>query len=180
MLQTPPAPHSAFSEQPEGLRISIPPPRQLFPAVFLLVWLIGWYFGFMDVGRRVVRDPLANLFETIWLCGWTLGGGWALSWWVWNLFGSTVLTVRPDSITLHQSVFGLGRTRVFATNEMFNLRFIPEYGSGKRRRASHIAFDFGAKAVKIASEIQEPEANLIIHTILERAAIRTAPSYTTL
>jgi hypothetical protein len=42
---------------------------------------------------------------------------------------------------------------------MHALRFQPEIGSGKRRNASRIAFDYGAKTLAFAEEIEEAEAN---------------------
>jgi hypothetical protein len=180
MLQTPTALRSTFSEQPEGLRISIPPPRQVFPAIFLLFWLSFWLWGGSNVIGKQAHDPFGDLFSLIWLCFWVVGSAFAVFAWFWNLFGCTILTVRPDSLSLRQTVFGIGRTRTFTTSDMFNLRFVPEYGGGKHRHASHIAFDYGAKTWKIAGEIQEPEANMIIHKVLERAAIRTSSSYTEL
>ena len=172
----PTAPRSTISEELEGLRISTPPPRKLFSAIFLLFWLIIWYLALRETGRKVVRDPLSNLFETIWLCAWTLGGGWVIAYWFWNLFGWTVLTVRSDTLTLRQSILGLSRIRVFNIQDMSNLRFVSgSWGLGKGRRANHIAFDYGTKTKWFASEIQEAEANIVIRKVLDRARIPTTP-----
>ena len=180
MLQTPSLPRSTFSEQPEGLRISIPPPRKLVPAIFIAVWLIGWSFGLIDVGRKVIANPFDSLFDTVWFCGWTIGGAFFLIYWFWNLFGQIEVNVRADAITIRHLLFAISRTRTFTTNEMFNLRFVTSLGSGKGRRASHIAFDYGAKTIRFADEIEEAEGNMIIHRIHERAAVRNLPSYSEL
>ena len=54
-----------------------------------------------------------------------------------------------------------------STTEMRNLRFIPAHGSGKQHVASRLAFEFGTKTIRFATDLEDGEALAIIDSMLE-------------
>lgn len=177
MLQMPSAPRSIFSEQPEGLRISIYLPVRRDIVIFIPLWLVGWSWALREEYPKVMSNPFGDPFTTIWFLAWIVFGPLFAFGWFWNLFGRVDLTIRADTFALRQSIFGLARNRQFSTAELFNLEFVPQQGSGKRRRASHLRFHYGPDVVKFADEIEIREGDLIIKRIAERALIRRLPVY---
>jgi hypothetical protein len=59
---------------------------------------------------------------------------------------------------------------------MRDLRYQPELGTGRGRKASQIAFDYGAKTVRFARDIEEAEAAELITRIKQRCSIAQNPS----
>lgn len=180
VLQTPPLPRSTFSEQPEGLRISIPPPRSPFLAIFFVFWFTFWTYGGLTFTYEFWHGSRRDLFTFLWLCFFWIFTPIVTHQLLFALIGYDVLMIRPDVITHRAELLGFARARSFSVPEMRNLRFVPGSGSGKSRRASCIAFDYGAKTVRLAHEIEEAEGNMVIDRILQRARIATLPSYTEL
>jgi hypothetical protein len=180
MLQTPSLPRSTFSEQPEGLRISIPPSRDPFLAVFFPVWFTLWTYGGCTFTYRFWQGSERNLFTFVWLCFFWIFTPKATYYFVFSLIGKDVLVVRPDLFTHRAELLGVARTRSYSVEEMRNMRFVPESQAGRSRRMSCIAFDYGAKTIRFASGIEEAEGNMVIDRILQRARIATLPSYTEL
>lgn len=177
MLLTPPPLRSTVSEQPDGLRISIPAPRNLFIAIFFLFWGIIWTCGGISVIHQTFVENRGGLFELAWLGIWAIALVFVSYSWLWNLFGVDAVTVRGCEIHLRSSIFGIGRKRAYLASDIHNLRFIPEMGAGKSHRESNIAFDFGAKTIKFAGGIEEAEANQLVILVRSRATISDLPSF---
>ena len=55
--------------------------------------------------------------------------------------------------------------------EIRDLRFLPESGSGKRQSESSIAFDYDAKTIKFGDGIDESEAKQLIDTIRDSCGL---------
>jgi hypothetical protein len=180
VLQTPPAPRSTFSEQPEGLRISIPPPRSFVLGIFFVVWFAFWAYGGLTFTYEFWQGSRRDLFTFVWLGFFWIFTPVVTYYFVFSLVGRDILIVRPDVIAHRAELLGFARTHSYSVREMRNLRFVPEFGGGKSKRQSVIAFDYGAKTIRLASGIEEAEGNMVIDRILQRAQIAKLPSYTEL
>ena len=178
---------STVSQTPEGLLISIPSRRNIFLVLFLCLWLVGWGFGEIAACRELF-DPqknTADLFLAVWLTGWTLGGGAALYILSWMLAGREVVALRPDALVNRRILWGFDRAREYDLPQVKNLRVAPLvwnpsdwngalqfWGIG----GGPIAFDYGAKTIRIASGIDEAEARLIVNELKSRYPFPDAAS----
>lgn len=116
--KTPQAPRGdwVLENTPDGARIVIPTRPVWFVALFLLLWLGGWFAGETFALRSLFGDaPLAaKVFLVVWLAGWTAGGfaaGTAFLF-VSGLAREVVWRDGPD-LCLRWEVFGAGWTRRF-------------------------------------------------------------------
>jgi len=178
---SPPGDRATIADTPEGLLVSTPVRKHWFIILFLPVWLVGWVFGEVTVGRELLdfESPQGErvLFLVAWLAMWTLGGLFAFAVLLWSLFGVETVTVAGRSIMIRREVLGIGFRReydmVHATNlrvaaDSFNL-FDPRaglrfwgFGGGP------IAFDYGSSTVRFANGLDEAEANRIVARIVSR------------
>jgi hypothetical protein len=150
------------------LRISIPMKRT-WVALFVAVWLILWTYGGTDVGRKLLHrfDPGAFL----WMCFWVVAECFAVYFLLRTLAGSDTINANAGEFRLRKQVFGIGVTRTYLVSEMRDLRFQPEMGGGRSRRASRIAFNYGAKTISFGEEIEEAEAAQLVSMIEARCNI---------
>ena len=137
-----------------------------------MFWLAMWAYAENHVGREMILSGKWDLFSVGWLAGWTLAGGAAIHAWLWNLFGKDVVTLCANEFRLHRQILGIGFLRRYRSADLHHLRFVPECGSGRGHRESHIAFDFGAKTIKFADGVQAAEASQLIVIISDRVDIR--------
>ena len=87
MLLAPPPLRSTVSEQPDGLRISIPAPRDTWINLFLVLWFAMWANAEIHVGSQVIFEHEWDMFTVVWLAFWTLAGVSVAHACLWNLFG---------------------------------------------------------------------------------------------
>jgi hypothetical protein len=169
----PSAARSSVSEEAEGVRISIPS-KWSGVIVFLGVWLTFWTIGGMAAARSLQRH--FNLFLCFWLVGWTVGELAVTYAILWVIAGQEVISANSETLTCRTQIFGLGWARSYLVREMRNLRFQPASGVGKSRRASRIAFDYGAKTVGFGADLDEAEAVALIGRIRQRCPIAETSS----
>jgi hypothetical protein len=159
-------------EQGGTIQISIPP-RRNWTIVFFLVWLTGWTYGGIEIGRKLLSH--FDLFNFIWMFGWAFGVLWVSYALLYALAGREIVQASAETLTRRTQIFGLGPTKAYLVREIRDLRYQPEVGAGRSRRASRIAFDYGAKTVSFATEVEEAEAAELISRIMQRCNIaRTA------
>jgi hypothetical protein len=60
-----------------------------------------------------------------------------------------------ETLRCKTQIFGLGLAKSYIVREMRNLRFQPATGAGKSRRASRIAFDYGANTITFGADLEE-------------------------
>jgi len=164
---------SKVSRESGDLRISIPMKRS-WVILFILVWLTFWTYGGFDTGRKLLHQFDVGAF--IWMCFWAFAECGAVYVILRMLFGQDVVAATPSEFHLSKQIFGIGYTRAYLVQEMRDLRFQPEVGSARSRRASRIAFDYGAKTISFAPEIDEAEAAELIVLIKNQCNIRQSPS----
>lgn len=149
--------------------------------LFMCVWLCGWVFGEIHAIRELLSpsEKTPQLFLMVWLAGWTLGGAFALGTVVWQFAGREVITVSSAELEHRVEAFGVGRTRTYRLSEVKNLRatdysanpftnqatwFPPVTGSGY----GPVAFDYGARTMRLAPALEEAEAKLLVSKLSPR------------
>ena len=164
---------SSVSEEAEGVRISIPSKWSAI-IVFLGVWLTFWTIGGVSAARSLQRH--FNLFLCFWLVGWTVGELAVTYAILYVIGGKEVIFANSETLTCKTQIFGLGLAKSYVVREMRNLRFQPATGAGKSRRASRIAFDYGAKTITFGADLDEVEAVALIGRIRQRCPIADTSS----
>jgi hypothetical protein len=164
---------SEVSDQGRDLRISIPPKRS-WVLLFFAIWLTFWTYAGLQTGRTLLSH--FDLFLVFWMIGWAFGELWAGYAILYGIGGREIILVNSETLTRTTKLFGLGWAKAYIVREMRDLRFQPEVGSGRSRRASRIAFDYGAKTISFAQDIEEAEAAELINRIKQRCDIAQTPS----
>lgn len=166
---------SPVSDEAGELRISVPVKRG-WVTLFLLVWLTFWTYGGLQIGRRLLRkfDP----GEFIWMCFWVVTECAAAYYFLRMLFGRDLVVANASEFCLFKQILGIGPSKIYIVSQVRDLRFQPEVSGGKSRRASRIAFDYGARTISLAEEIEEAEAAALIDLIRSRCNIPQSSSRT--
>jgi hypothetical protein len=176
-----PAPRrSTVLDRPDGLEIVVPAKRNAFIMLFLFAWLGGWAFGEFSALSGLLRGTDGPVpFLLFWLIGWTAGGGFAAFVFFWMLAGRERIVLRPRVLAIRREIFGLGRTREYDLAHVKNLRVSPAvydpFGwTGAARfwgvGGGLVTFDYGAKAIRLAASIDEPEAAQVVQEMRARHA----------
>lgn len=177
----PALPRYQIEHTASGIRVAVPARRSWFVILFLCVWFAGWIFGETSAISQLT-DPQkksADAFLFIWLIGWTLGGGWVLLTVVWQLFGKEIIMVEQGAIAHRAEILGIGRTWLYATNQVTHLRAVEFSSNMLSKQAAWkppffgdmggpIAFDYGARSIRIAPSLDEAEARLLVHKLQGR------------
>jgi hypothetical protein len=107
------------------------------------------------------------LFDVIWLIGWTSGGLWLMGFLVWQLGGTTELSLDAQTFHLDRHLLGLRiRRQSFATESIRNLRYQPRIEMGKGSTPSQIKFEAGSKTYSCAGGISDREALDVIDRMI--------------
>jgi hypothetical protein len=155
------------------LQISIPPKRS-WAVLFFAVWLTFWTYAGIQTGHQLLRH--FSLFSSVWMIGWAFGEVWATYAILYAMGGREIILANSETLTRRNTLFGLSWPASYLVREMRDLRFQPETGSGKGRRGSRIAFDYGAKTVSFAQDIEEAEAADLIDRIKRCSSIAQTSS----
>jgi len=87
------------------------------------------------------------------------------------LGGRDIIQVINGMVEIRKEAFALGFSKQYLMQEIRDLRFLPESGSGKRHSERSIAFDYGAKTIKFGDGIDESEAKQLIATIRDSCGL---------
>ncbi|HUU53896.1 MAG TPA: hypothetical protein VMY87_03160 [Armatimonadota bacterium] len=181
MIQPTP-PRATLTDEPEGLRITIPACRHWGLIVFLGIWLCGWAIGEIAVPLTFLRYAAPwglRAFILVWLLLWTVIGLSLGYVWIWTVSGREVLLVDGKDLGVSRRSWISGRTRRFPMAEIGGLRVDPmplyPFFEWWRFTASlwavtggHIRFDYAAKTYRLGRGIDEAEAKMVVSRILER------------
>lgn len=180
-LQEPSSTRYSIAESTNGVRASIPAPNNWLAIVLLCVWLA--IFGFSEVlvlqkiglSHSWLHSPAltqqlslgALAFFAVWLIGWTAAGIFALGRLLWLLFGSEVIGVEAGSLIHRFQVFGLGRTRAFAAQQIARVRAVvaDRRSAPLGRRTGSIAFDYRSRTHRIGQALEVEEASDLIQKL---------------
>ncbi|HWR41792.1 hypothetical protein [Sporomusa sp.] len=64
-----------------------------------------------------------------WLCGWTIGGGWAFLTLLWNLAGSECITVAKGILKVEKKIMGIGISREYSLSSARDFRVVADHNS---------------------------------------------------
>lgn len=190
-MQTEPiSPRYSIQQTPNGLVMSVPGRRNVLVVFFLCCWLVAWAFGERTVLHQLLspgahRD---NLFLCVWLIGWTAGGGYCLLSIAWQLFGKEQIAVDGTELIHRVQIFGIGPVRRFKVSNIARLRAVDfNIGPSYRQAAlsapmfgtnfGPIAFDYGARSVRLGRSLDETEAFQLVAALKQRlpSAVFPAP-----
>ncbi len=157
-----------------SILIYIPAVAQLFVTCFLSLWLLGWAYGEFTAIQTIGTGagPNSNkAFLFVWLCVWTLGGGFAIFALLWQFFGREVVELDQQYLRYRMEILGIGRTKLFSVAHISNLRYAaPEaatgrHGNNNALKPKTIKFDFGKSTHAFGMGLDEAEAKQIIETM---------------
>lgn len=171
-------------------QITVPPQRNAFIMLFLLVWLCGWTFGGVMVMHSLLSRPFQP-FLAIWLCAWLFGEGFALASLGWMSTGAEILrSVGPD-LEVSYRMLGFTRSKfyrgtaisdlsagvapVLTRNGRYGQMSLPFFGGNK---TGSVKFIYGAQAIYLAAGLDEAEGQLIVERLSKKlpATARRASS----
>ena len=181
----PPKPRYTVEDNFAALRVVIPARRSWALILFLGFWLTGWAAGEFFVGAMLIRgaiglitgDPQAagdtggaigGTFMAVWLLLWTVGGGFALITWLWNVAGKEIVSVDSDALTIQKTVFGIGLSKRYATAYVDRLRATGEQGDTQGPWSGGLGFDYGGGAVQFGAGLSQAEAKEVLERIADR------------
>jgi len=168
---------STINQRNGELTIEIPVKRNWFILLFLSFWLCGWVLGeimvpVMFFSKETQGPPM--LFAIAWLGMWTIGGGFAILIWLWQINGKEIIRFTHNSLIKRKALFSFGRNKEFGLDYVKNLRISPQsynpfdfssalqfWGMG----GGIIAFDYGAKTYRFGQCLDESEAKTIINNV---------------
>lgn len=175
---------STVSDEPGGLRIIMPVKRNWFLILFTGFWLCGWAVAESVVPVVLYQQVragtlgLESLFLLAWLGCWTVGGGFAIYAWLWNMAGKEVVFLNGMSLIVRREIYGFGRSKEFDLAHLRDLRCSPQgYGpwnassNGWGISGGNIAFDYGARTYRFGTGLDEAEAKHIVKAIKQRVTI---------
>lgn len=177
-----PPPKERYKIQDDGstLKICIPSRKNYFTLFFLGFWLIGWAFGEIMVGRELIAGAGSSgngLFILAWLGLWTIGGGFALYEFFWQLAGKEMIEISADAIKIQRAILGLGRIREYMSTYIKDLRIAPLALGRWFDRAwafwwgilpGVLAFDYGSQTIRFGGGVDEAGAKQILERIVAR------------
>ena len=194
----PPIERHTVQDDGAALRISIPSRKNTFFLIFTGFWLVCWAAGEIFVGGMVIAGIINLLFDTpviagvdgislagggcfilIWLLFWTVGGGFMLYGFLWQLVGREVVTVSYEGITTQRAVFRFGRKKEYLAAHIKDLRVSPwslptsmfgwnRMGYMWGMSGGMLAFDYGAQTFRFGAGVDEAEAKQILDKITGR------------
>ena len=165
----------------EALSATIPARKNWFALLFMCVWMGGWVFGETQVIGQLLDgdDKTPLLFLTVWLIGWTAGGVWAIASILWQLGGQEIIAVGASYMLHRIEIFGLGINRDYRLSEVQNFRATELASDFSKYRgamlpaffgpsAGPVAFDYGARTIRMAPSLDEAEARQLVQKLAPR------------
>ena len=194
----PPKERHTVQDDGATLRISIPSRKNTLYLIFIGFWLAGWAVGEIFVGGMVIAGIISLLFDMpaiagveatglagggvfilAWLVLWTVGGGFALYGFFWQLVGKEIVTVSYEGIITQRAVLRLGRKKEYLATHIKELRVSPlapypsmfgwnRMGQLWGMTGGLLAFDYGAQTFRFGAGVDEAEAKQILEKITAR------------
>jgi hypothetical protein len=180
-----PTAKASVFDTPAGLVINIPSAKNLILILFVGFWLCGWLFGEVSVIRELAKGKTAagiSLFMVGWLGAWTVGGGAAIYFWLWNAAGHEIVSLTPTSLAIRRDILGFGRSKEYDLPSIKNLRITPTLANtnfnfpAQSLTAGTMAFDYGAKTFRFGGDLDEAEASHLIELLKSRYPFDTSAS----
>jgi hypothetical protein len=164
-----------------GVDVTIASRRNYFVAMFIAIWLCGWFFGETSAWQTlatphpaVAAHPQSDLFLVVWLCIWTIGGCGAAVAALWNIAGRELVRFSGSEVSLRREVFGVGFGTRYDPTRVTNLRCVDmvpgPFGTMSRSPfgwgGGPLAFDYGAKSVRFGAGMDSAEGQPLVEKII--------------
>ncbi len=182
MLVEPTQGRAVIVDEGSRVRIVIPSKFNLFVLLFLLFWLGGWTMGESSVFKQVFlgKGPaFGQAFILFWLCGWTLGGAFVFLAILRMCFGKEVIEADTSLFSYSKTIFSMGFSKEYRMADISNLRVNSILGNWTYYGGSYstfyrpsIAFDYGARTVRLGYGIDEAEAGQIVRKLQDRFRLK--------
>lgn len=173
-------PRYRFIDTGTKLRFELPPRRPWYNVLFLALGLLMWGV----IGSQFVFGLGYNFsaigpdwFWIVWSLGWVGALAFNLLILAYMVLGGEVLEVDQDGLMTRRHILGVGRTLVYDARSIKELRASPQTYSPWARyqgmgnwglSGGQIAFDYGARTLRLGSGLDEGEARQIVATIRDR------------
>lgn len=167
----PKRPRFVVEQTNSGEVLRIPARRQLFVSLFLLLWLVGWAFGFASAAETLLTKGFQP-FLVFWLCGWTLGDAFVIVTLLWMWTGSEILRVSFSDLAVRYVMLGFSLSKLYRADQIARLVAAPAPPWSARRTfaapfgfggsAGAMKFSYGARDVYLAAGLDETEGRLIV------------------
>jgi hypothetical protein len=153
--------------------------RSPFVNTFLMVWMLGWAYGELEIISRLFEyeGDSPDAFMIFWACGWTLSGFLAAFIWLWNMKGEELIHVSDDELLRYRNYALFSRSQTYQTEFISNLRLTEltptsvEMSGGTEfwgLGGGAISFDYGSSIQKFGLAIGESQASEVIAAINKR------------
>jgi hypothetical protein len=173
-----PIANARFAIEPTqgGEQIRVKARRQIFPMLFLPVWLTGWTAGGAAAIWQVIHQ--FEPFLVLWLCGWAVGWIAAAGTLAWMFTGSETLRIVGSDLEVAQHALGWSRGWLYEGARIRNLRVADQPPWPYRfqfqvpflniARNGSVKFDYGPLTVFAAPGLDDAEGRMIIERLLKR------------
>lgn len=174
-----------FDDNFGNITITIPTKKNWFIIAFFCVWISMWFFGETSVSGGIfsANPGGVDAFEIVWLCGWTIGGLFAIRTIIWNLFGKEIITIGQGALNIDKKGAIFYKAKSYDLREVKNFRAEEEsYGYNRFGGRSDnslfnldkkgtIRFDYGMKTIKFGDGLDEAEANYLLQKLRDKKLI---------
>jgi hypothetical protein len=159
-----------------GEQVRVRARRQVFPMMFLPVWLAGWTFG----GAMAISQFISQFqpFLAIWLCFWAVGWVVVAGALAWMFTGSETLRVVGSDLEIAQHAMGLSRRWLYEGTQIRNLRVANQPSWPYRfqlqmpflniARTGSVKFDYGPRTIYAAPGLDDAEGQMIVERLRNR------------
>lgn len=159
-----------------GEQIRVRVTRQVWPMLFLPVWLAGWTAG----GIAAITSLFVDFqpFLVFWLCGWALGWVMAVGSLAWMFGGSETIRVVGGDLEVAHHMLGFSRRWLYEGSRVRNLRLAEQPSWPVRSqlqipflnfaRGGVVKFDYGPRTIGALQSLDEAEGRAIIERLRQR------------
>lgn len=142
-------------------------------------WLLGWAFGEITTIITLVieNNKAPGLFLLGWLGAWTVGGGFAIIAWLWNVKGKEVIRIDGFELSHVRDFVLFKRAKEYELAHVKDMRTNPGntsyfgFNNGMEFlgvTGGTVVFDYGASTHKFGSGLDEAEGKHIIEMLRVR------------
>jgi hypothetical protein len=160
-----------------SLEITIPSKVKWFIAIFLSFWLVAWAVGAVTVATQLAVGKAQDsgaIFMVGWLGAWLAGGGAAMLFLLWMLFGREIVRIGAADIQYVRAIGPLSLKREYDIAHVKRLRVAPALAPvgyrvfGSNLPSGTIAFDYGASTKRFGFDLDEAEAQPVVDAVRRR------------
>jgi len=162
-------------DKDDGQTVRIRAAKQVFPLLFLPIWLTLWTFGGIAAIHQLLTD--FTPFVAVWLCGWAVGWVFAAGTIAWMMGGVETLRVVQGDLEIAMVCGPWSRRKLYQgalvrglhpSIQTLDLSRFRVSGPFFRQVNGAIQFSYGARSVRMAAGLDETEARLVVEHLLNR------------